>query len=88
MAARKPDPKLTRALVSLSHKSSDGYSAEAHFGQFGGDPKSALLAGLDETARLLALYGFGDEARATVDAALGRVAAWKAEQKLDKKGRA
>lgn len=84
----KPDPTLNRARVEIAHGCSDGF-----FGTFGAKggwgylhpatkqpipPERALLAGLEELARLTALFGFEDEAmKVFVDARL-RVAEWKA----------
>ena len=84
------DPKLKRTSVQIKYTSSDGYRAE--FGGKAGEgsknlrtgeevpPQHALIAGLEELARITALFGFEDEARKAVEGAFARVAEWRAQR--------
>jgi hypothetical protein len=84
----KPDPTLVRTSVQIKYGSSDRYRLE--FDARGGKgtahartgqpiaPEHALLAGLEELARITALFGFEDEALNAFNKARGRVAEWKA----------
>lgn len=82
------DPTLVRTRVDVTYGASDSYRAEFHAKGGKGTahpttgqsipPENALLAGLEELARLTALFGFEDEAmKVFVDARL-RVTEWKA----------
>ena len=82
---------LKRISVQIKYSSSDGYRAE--FGTKGGEgsvhlttgepvpPQYALIAALEELARLTALFGFEAEARKAADNAFARVAEWRANRK-------
>ena len=82
------NPTLSRTSVRIIYTASDGYRAE--FGAKSGkgaqsmgkptEPQAALLSGLEELARLTALFGFEAEALETFNAARARVAGWRAEQ--------
>jgi hypothetical protein len=70
------DPTLKRARVTIAYTGSDGYRSE--FSCKGGagavaSPEKAMLASIDELARLLALFGFENQARETVEQAFTRV---------------
>lgn len=77
------DPKLKRTRVSVTYRASDGriaeFSARAGTGSkhlLTGDevpPEEALLAGVEELARLCELFGFGAEASKRVTDAQARV---------------
>ena len=74
------DPKLERNSVEIKYTADDGYSAVTGYRTGKGAPEGALLAGLEELARIAALFGFEDEARKTVDGAFARVAEWRAKR--------
>lgn len=83
------DPKLERTSVQINYRCDDGYKAEAGYKSgkgvraFEGDPtrpEAALLAGVEELARLTALFGFEAEARKVFDEAAARVAGWRARR--------
>jgi hypothetical protein len=82
------DPALKRTNVVIKYAASDGYQAE--FTARGGEgtahrvtgepvpPQRALIAALQELARLTALFGFEDEALEAFTDARQRVAEWRA----------
>jgi len=84
------DPKLKRTRVEISYGSYDGYrqtlTAKGGTGSIRPstgqevEPEIALLAGLEELARLTALFGFEDEALAKFNCARQKVAEWKAKR--------
>jgi hypothetical protein len=81
------DPKLKRTSVVLKYTASDGYRME--FGAKAGTgskhrvtgeevpPEHALLDAMEELSRVLALFGFGEQAKAKFDAAQKAVADWR-----------
>jgi hypothetical protein len=71
------DPQLTRSRVTVRYHSDDGHSYLQEFMPQKTCPEGALLQGLEELARLTALFGFEDEARDRFNAARQRVADWK-----------
>lgn len=85
-----PEPTLKRTSVQIKYTSSDGYRADfctkAGEGIISGmsgepvPPQRALIAGLDELARLAALFGFEDEGRKACNDAFARVAEWRKKQ--------
>lgn len=73
------DPKLKSASVRMIYTSTDGYRAETGFSsRQAATPQEALLGAIDELARVLALFGFADEAQAAVTDACERVKAHRA----------
>lgn len=88
----KPDPTLKRTKVSIAYTSSDGYRMEfdaktspTHKNLRTGEPvppEDAMLAAVEELSRILALFGFADEARARFDKAATSVATWRAARGL------
>lgn len=77
------DPKLIKSKVLISYQADDGYFAELTYSTIARrkeDPKGALLEGITEAARLLALFGFEDQARAGVEAAFARVKEFKEQR--------
>lgn len=82
------DPKLTRSSVEIRYTADDGYSTVSGYrtgkgAPVAGDatkPEGAILAGLEELARIAALFGYEAEARKTVDEAFSRVAEWRAQR--------
>lgn len=74
------DPTLKRTRVLIAYTGSDGYRSEwqAKGGVGSKAPaEGPLLAGIEELARMLALFGFEDEARKRVDGAFARVREWR-----------
>ena len=83
------NPTLTRTRVVVAYTASDGFRAE--FGAKGGigtkhrvtgmcvPPEHALIAGLEELARITALFGFEDAALEAFNAARQRVFDWRKE---------
>lgn len=77
------DPTLKKSSVSIHHKASDGYAST--FDTYSGPraangverPVEALMVGLEELARLTALYGFEAEALERFNNAQAAVAEWK-----------
>lgn len=61
------DPKLTAVKASVAYRSEDGYAMDVTWGtlQSGSqdDAKDTLLAAHRETARLLSLFGYAEEAK-------------------------
>lgn len=73
-----PDPKLIRSSVIVRYAADDNYHSSTEFeGKKDANPEANLLSGLDEIARILALFGFEKEAREALDDALLRVAEWR-----------
>lgn len=78
------DPKLKKTSVAISYKSNDGYSMTTSMKAGDGcfhlkthepiPPEHALLEGIEELARLTALFGFREEAERRVNDAFERVA--------------
>jgi hypothetical protein len=69
-------PTIKSASVRIAYSSSDGYRAETGFGSNRAPtPQAAMLDAIDELARILALFGFGDDAQAAVSDACSRVKA-------------
>lgn len=80
------DPQLVRASVQINYTADDGYRSECGFKSGKGapdigfgptDPEAALLGGLEELARLTALFGFEDRALTVFNESRAAVAAWK-----------
>ena len=72
------DPKLTAVSVIVRYVSDDGHRSEATYRNTTKQkPEDALVEGVQEVARLLALFGFEAEAKAAFEGALQRVADWK-----------
>jgi hypothetical protein len=81
------DPKLKKVAVQIRYWSSDGYKAdlmikagEGTHNLKTGDPvpsEKGLLSALDESLRLLTLFGFEDQADATIADVKQRMAKWK-----------
>lgn len=71
------DPKLKTARVTIHYTSDNGYSAEFKVKGKRETPHGGLIEGLEELARLTALFGFEDEAAKAFNAARARVAAWR-----------
>jgi hypothetical protein len=81
------DPTLKRTSVQINYTSSDGYRMA--FGTKAGSgskhrvtgvevpPEEALLAALEELARLTALFGFEDEATRRFQCARAAVFEWR-----------
>ncbi len=82
------DPKLERSSVQINYTADDGYKSQCGYRSGKGapvygdatKPEGALLAGLEELARLAALFGFESEARKAVEGAFARVAEWRAQR--------
>lgn len=82
------DPILKRTTVRITYTASDGYRAETEAKGGTGSkhlksgaevpPENALLHGLQESARILALFGFEAQARTAFEDVLKRVASAKA----------
>lgn len=69
-------PTLKSASVQLIYRASDGYRMTTGFSSRMADTTSAtLIAAIDELARVLALFGYEEEARSAVDDACNRVKA-------------
>lgn len=74
------DPTLTKAKITIVYAASDGFRSELSYAAGGGHPnwitgaatlpQDALLAALEELARLTALFGFEDEAMAVFNATM------------------
>lgn len=72
------DPKLTRSSVTIRYAADDGYRSEQHIKTAEGAPtEAALLEGLEELARLTALFGFQEEAMQRFVDARNRVFEWR-----------
>ena len=81
------DPTLTRTSVSITYAASDGYRAACAYKAGKGTahlktgepvpPEEALLAALEELARLTALFGFEDEATRRFQCARAAVFEWR-----------
>lgn len=68
------DPKLKSCSVRITYSATDGYRSEVGFGSNrASSPHAALLDAIDELARVLALFGFADEACTAVAQACNRV---------------
>ena len=69
-------PILLTAKVTIAYRADDGYSSEVCLGDLlkKSDPKQVLLEAHRETARLLSLFGYETDARATADEAHAAVA--------------
>lgn len=81
------DPKLTAASVTVCYTSDDGRRSEALYKNTTKQkPEAALLEGLEEVARLLALFGFETEAVRAFNGALQRVHDWKVAREKEKGG--
>jgi hypothetical protein len=84
------DPTLKKTSIKFGYTASDGYRMS--FDAKGGagtqhrvtgaevPPEKALLEAMAELSRILALFGFGAEARAKFDAAQQAVADWRARR--------
>lgn len=87
------DPKLIKSRVLIAYTSDDKYSMSTEMKTGKGShnpstgqpfpPENALLDGIEELARICALFGFEDQARAGVEGAFARV---RAHQQLRKHG--
>lgn len=76
------DPKLTKTQVVIRYESDDGFESEETFDSdlnpaLKLPPEANLIHGLEELARLTALFGFEDHALTAFNAARERVAEWK-----------
>lgn len=81
------DPTLKKTSVQIGYTSSDKYrmvwTAKAGTGSKNAKtgeevpPQHALIAGLEELARLTALFGFENEAFEAFNGARDRVAEWR-----------
>lgn len=80
------DPKLKRTSVTVRYTADDGYRSETTYTTSGHHPpipaEVPLLDALEELARLTALFGFCDEAKARFDAAQKRVSDWREGRKV------
>lgn len=75
------DPKLVTTAASISYRADDGYSSQESFKtEPGSPPHAALLHAHAESARLLALFGFEQEAREAAEARFKAVQLWRAER--------
>lgn len=76
------DPTLKSASVQINYTGSDGYRSEVGFSstRTKAAPHLVLVEGLEELARVLALFGYETDARAAVDAACKRVAERRANR--------
>lgn len=84
------DPKLRRTTVVIGYAANDGYRSELKMkGGIGtkhavtGEPvppEHALIEGLEELARLTALFGFEADALEAFNGARQRVAEWKSRR--------
>lgn len=73
------DPKLLHSSVKIDYRADDGYSTQWRIGRSqAAEAHIALLEGLEELARLTALFGFEAEALERFNAARKRVADWRA----------
>lgn len=74
------DPKLVRSSVRIKYRADDGYASEHEVNSHltGVAAHVPLLKGLEELARLTALFGFEAEALERFNAARKRVADWRA----------
>ena len=76
------DPRIEKCSVSISYKSDDGYECNQEFHIFPIDhnvkmPEQPMIDGLEELARLTALFGLEARAKEVFEAAQGRVQEWK-----------
>jgi len=69
---------LTKAKIQFSIESDSGYRASSNFSI--GSPRENIIGAIEELARLAALDGYANEARAALDATVQRVIEWQAEQ--------
>ncbi len=78
------DPKIVKSSVVIKYRATDGYSADTAFGGGRGASTVAahqpLLDAYAELARLLALFGYEEEARAAAEERIKAVADWRAER--------
>lgn len=84
------DPKLRRTTVVVRYAANDGFCSELKMkGGIGTKqaltgkpvpPEQALIEGLEELARLTALFGFEAEALEAFNGARQRVAEWKSRR--------
>jgi len=84
------DQTLKRASVQIKYTAASGYRAEFSAKAGSGEvslstglpvpPHQAMISGIEELARILAVAGHEAEARKAVDDAFARVAAWRAKQ--------
>lgn len=82
------DPKLTNSSVRIKYASDDGYKVETDFTNHGpkkAEPHQMLLDGIEEAARILALFGYEAEAREAVEGAFKRIAVWRANRAQEQK---
>ena len=85
------DPKLTKTRVVIAYTSDDKYSMTSEMRTGRGcfnpstgaplPPEGALLDGIEELARLCALFGFEDAARVRISGAFARVQGLRDQQK-------
>lgn len=76
------DPMIKTCKVGISYRSDDGYSTETVYKLRPIDlgvkmPEQPLLDGLEELARITALFGLEDQALKVFEDARTRVAEWK-----------
>ena len=82
------DPKLNRTSVQINYAADDGYSSRCGYSSGKGvkldgkptEPQMALLCGVEELARLAALFGFESEARQAFEGAVARVNEWRSKR--------
>jgi len=81
------DPRLTKTSVIIRIKADDGYSAKTEYADKlkVSTPETPLLDGIEEVARLLALYGYQNEARERVERAFRRVDDFNEKRKAQDK---
>ncbi|MES2942954.1 MAG: hypothetical protein V4772_08825 [Pseudomonadota bacterium] len=75
------DPTITKTEVTIHYESDDGYhSTSVHDSALNPSlaPHLPLLQGIEELARLCALFGMEDEAKKLVNDAFARLADWRA----------
>lgn len=76
------DPRIKKCSVSISYHSDDGYESDQVFHLYPIDhnvkmPEQPLIDGLEELARLTALFGLEAKAKEVFEAAQTRVREWK-----------
>ena len=74
------DPVLTKSSVQVAYKSSDGYAVEIDYTNRGAEiaePHQMLLDGFAELARILALFGFEQQARNAAFKSFDAIRTWR-----------
>lgn len=70
-------PKLLKASVTIKYTTDDGYRSEVKFANNKATPEQILIAGLDELARICALFVSENDVTVTIEDVLERIAQWK-----------